>query len=104
MFVKGGIIPVIGFHSTIESPLSVNLVRPPSITIPKTNPAVPSNQYPTMGLVKLVAATTVGTDDFDVCLIELGPFSITGVLAEELIFRKELANKDFDGLKNSLCL
>lgn len=35
-----------GFHSVIESPDSVNLVNPPSTTIPNTRPEVPINQYP----------------------------------------------------------
>ena len=95
MFVKGGIIPVIGFHSTIESPLSVNLVRPPNTKIPKTNTAVPSNQYPTIGFVNLV----VNIDDCDdVKFPPNEPFPKTDD------FRKKFVNEDFDGIKNGFCL
>src|SRR5882762_5870493 len=37
--LKGGTVPVSGFHSTIESPDSVSLVAPPTRTIAKISPA-----------------------------------------------------------------
>lgn len=44
---SGGIEPVTGFHSVMERPDSVSLVRPPKTTIPKIKVDVPTNQYPT---------------------------------------------------------
>ena len=43
-FVIGGSVPV-SFQSVIESPDRVSLVIPPTVTIPATNPLIPSNQY-----------------------------------------------------------
>lgn len=43
--VKGGRIPVIGFHSVILKPDSVSRVRPPITTIPKTNAEQPKSQF-----------------------------------------------------------
>jgi hypothetical protein len=37
--LKGGTVPVSGFHSTIERPDSVSLVAPPTRTIAKISPA-----------------------------------------------------------------
>src|SRR5258708_36802600 len=45
--VVGGMVPVTGFHSVMLRPDSVKLVNPPNTTIPKTNPALPTSQYPT---------------------------------------------------------
>src|SRR5262252_7455434 len=42
--LKGGTVPVSGFHSTIESPDSVSLVAPPTRTIAKISPATASSR------------------------------------------------------------
>ena len=42
--VSGGIAPVIGFHSVIESPDSVSRVMPPTTTIANTKAATKRSQ------------------------------------------------------------
>src|SRR5262245_9345084 len=42
--LKGGTVPVSGFHSTIESPDSVSLVAPPTRTIARISPATTRSQ------------------------------------------------------------
>ena len=39
--VIGGMAPSSGFHSVIDSPLSVSLVAPPTITMQKISAATP---------------------------------------------------------------
>lgn len=55
--VNGGRIPVIGFHSVILNPDSVNLVKPPMTTIPNTSAEQPNNQ---LGNDRGIAADVVG--------------------------------------------
>src|SRR6266849_1733730 len=43
---SGGMAPVTGFHSTIESPDSVSRVAPPTDTIANTNPATHHSHTP----------------------------------------------------------
>ena len=47
---------MIRFHSTIERPLSVKRVMPPTTTMPKVMALIVSIQYPTMGLTTISAA------------------------------------------------
>ena len=42
--VIGGMAPSRGFHSVIESPLSVSLVAPPTMTMQKISAAMKSSQ------------------------------------------------------------
>src|SRR5689334_8475264 len=41
---SGGMVPVTGFHSTIDNPDSVSRVAPPTTTIRKISPATASSQ------------------------------------------------------------
>lgn len=54
--VNGGRIPVIGFHSVILNPDSVNRVNPPMTTIPKTKAEQPNKQ---LGNERGIAADVV---------------------------------------------
>ena len=65
--------PVTGFHSVIERPDSVSLVRPPNTTMPKIKVDVPINQYPTdlggttsglaFGIARVALAADSNVDD-----------------------------------------
>lgn len=49
---------MIKFHSTIESPLSVKRVMPPTTTIPKVMALIVIIHQPTMGLTTISGAAT----------------------------------------------
>lgn len=69
--LKGGRDPVTGLHSVILRPDSVNRVRPPNTTMPKTLTALPTSQYPT--ILELVS----GNEDV-VAVTSLAMVAFTG--------------------------
>lgn len=79
--VVGGKDPVTGRHSVMLRPDSVRRVRPPKITMPKTEAAEASSQYPT------AEDETSGHDDVeeveveDVDMASRRPGAIDGLLA-----------------------
>lgn len=56
-----------GFHSVILNPDSVNLVKPPRTTIPKTNPEVPNSHH----AVDLEEITRLGLIDLRAISLEM---------------------------------
>lgn len=65
----GGRIPVIGFHSVILNPDSVNLVKPPITTIPNTRAEHPKSQLGNeRGIAADVARDGVTGESLTACL------------------------------------
>src|SRR5215510_14266020 len=67
---SGGMTPVTGFHSTIESPDSVSRVAPPTSTMAKTSPAMHHSHTPTARAVGVDLRVPAPTPDNASCVLE----------------------------------
>src|SRR5215831_383784 len=67
---SGGMTPVTGFHSTIESPDSVSRVAPPTSTMAKTSPAMHHSHTPTARAVGVDLRVPAPTPDSASCVLE----------------------------------